>query len=862
MIAYLIERAHREIPSSMRNKPWSHVNHGTDLLSSTDQLNAYMCAYGEMHKSKCLSALQNFPYETLPTRFEIIDWGCGQGIGTICMMDCLHEHGILQQLKKVTLIEPSATALQRAKENVSTALQGWNVEIVTKQMYLPSENDSEQNVRSLDLALPSTIHLFSNILDIPSVSLSKTARLICNQAGKHFVVCVGPMNTNSPRIDEFSQYFNNKTVFSDIHEYNFGITPDTCHNFSCKSKAFYFTSTVNTFQSNVIENHYSASGAHDDYDIDALVRNGIVSEDVLKAYKTLSAKLYPKDKIFLCPDIKGDKPDIVIVRDKMGVVILNVFSENLMDYTNDSGTLTKNGVESQNPLTRVTGYKDNLITEHTTKIFKATFTDKKAWYLVRPAVWFTRNSQLDIESTFIYETQHRRPNDSKNILGGVATLSQDDFRNDKVMWKFSMWQRDTFTEEIKHEVLRLLVMQWHQFSDGDSDIVLTTRQRELANSYAGRITRTRGVAGSGKTQILVSSAVKSQLRTGRKVLILTYNITLANYIRHRINKIPADFPWNKFVITNFHKFFNWQARNNDLKLSLNSYNKEEFFNDIKKDLPKYSAIFIDEAQDYEREWFTILYNNFVEEDGEFVVFGDEKQDVYGRKVFGVIPNLGSHTWGRWNELKSSQRHNNAHICELTYEFQKAFFENPDEQEPIERMLAFDSAPLYQSFASNAPASDVVEYILNKIGSDDLDVNNTAVLSPTADYLREVDFAYRTRTGNKTKTTFASKEDYDRLLAEQNGVKNNHFKESIEEIRTNKKAHFSMLKDGLKLSTIFSYKGWEAENIFLIIPRHSQYTAFEESPELIYTGLTRAKSNLYVINMSNAKYHNFFRTHLG
>ena len=107
-------------------------------------------------------------------------------------------------------------------------------------------------------------------------------------------------------------------------------------------------------------------------------------------------------------------------------------------------------------------------------------------------------------------------------------MSQDDFRNDKVMWKFSMWQRDTFTEEIKHEVLRLLVMQWHQFSDGDSDIVLTTRQRELANSYAGRITRTRGVAGSGKTQILASSAVKSQLRTGRKVLILTYNITLAN----------------------------------------------------------------------------------------------------------------------------------------------------------------------------------------------------------------------------------------------------------------------------------------------------------------------------------------------
>jgi hypothetical protein len=67
---------------------------------------------------------------------------------------------------------------------------------------------------------------------------------------------------------------------------------------------------------------------------------------------------------------------------------------------------------------------------------------------------------------------------------------------------------------------------------------------------------------------------------------------------------------------------------------------------------------------------------------------------------------------------------------------------------------------------------------------------------------------------------------------------------------------------LKISTICSYKGWEAENVILVIQSVSKEdTDTDNCPELIYTALTRAKKNLFIINLGNEKYHHFFETNL-
>lgn len=64
----------------------------------------------------------------------------------------------------------------------------------------------------------------------------------------------------------------------------------------------------------------------------------------------------------------------------------------------------------------------------------------------------------------------------------------------------------------------------------------------------------------------------------------------------------------------------------------------------------------------------------------------------------------------------------------------------------------------------------------------------------------------------------------------------------------------------KLSSIHSYKGWESHTVFLIIEQPER-EGQQEPVELIYTALTRAQVNLFVFNLGNPYYDNFFSSNM-
>jgi hypothetical protein len=59
---------------------------------------------------------------------------------------------------------------------------------------------------------------------------------------------------------------------------------------------------------------------------------------------------------------------------------------------------------------------------------------------------------------------------------------------------------------------------------------------------------------------------------------------------------------------------------------------------------------------------------------------------------------------------------------------------------------------------------------------------------------------------------------------------------------------------MKLSSIHSFKGFESPLIFLLVNDR-------DSPEMVFTGLTRAKENLVVFLEQNSPYLEFFSRHL-
>lgn len=155
----------------------------------------------------------------------------------------------------------------------------------------------------------------------------------------------------------------------------------------------------------------------------------------------------------------------------------------------------------------------------------------------------------------------------------------------------------------------------------------------------------------------------------------------------------------------------------------------------------------------------------------------------------------------------------------------------------------------------------------------LKAEETVALSQAGDILRDMDYNYRNMTGLPTSTTFISFEEYNRLLeiheleGSENPIANYMFKRDKDAIEHNKRIHFTMENEGLKFSTIHSYKGWESPNIILFLEPELQdrekysISARENVPELIYTAITRAKENLYIINLGNENYHQFFEKYI-
>ena len=252
----IIQTAETDIPQRFRSMPWAYsdaegrtLEHGTAILETEELCSAYLAAYGRMHREKLYFALDetkekgNFPYRELHNGVELFDWGCGQGIGSMAVIENLRKEGLLSCLKKITLEEPSDVALARAVQHVKHAL-GTDSNATVKQYseYLPSDYSSKNTIQSIAVEQPCAIHIFSNVLDIESVSLKGVSKLITSSGVKHIVLCIGPANLNESRINAFKNYFkdNDIQVFTDYRETKFGKHPNG-RNYGCLIKSFAFS---------------------------------------------------------------------------------------------------------------------------------------------------------------------------------------------------------------------------------------------------------------------------------------------------------------------------------------------------------------------------------------------------------------------------------------------------------------------------------------------------------------------------------------------------------------------------------------------------------------------------------------------
>lgn len=239
------------VPDRFKSCPWHYtdgqgrgLNHGTAVLETEEQCCAYMSAYGPMHHHKLMRALdeKEFPYSDLTDGVEIYDWGCGQGIGTMAVIEKLRQHNMLGKLRKVVLEEPSDVARDRAILHVKKALEDYHADVVAVSKYLPSDyGDNSNSITSINVEQPIAIHIFSNILDIEAVSLKGVSKMITSSGKKHIVLCIGPADLKESRLSNFRNYFLEKHIhlFTNFRDTQFGQHPNK-RDYGCLISSFSF----------------------------------------------------------------------------------------------------------------------------------------------------------------------------------------------------------------------------------------------------------------------------------------------------------------------------------------------------------------------------------------------------------------------------------------------------------------------------------------------------------------------------------------------------------------------------------------------------------------------------------------------
>ena len=153
--------------------------------------------------------------------------------------------------------------------------------------------------------------------------------------------------------------------------------------------------------------------------------------------------------------------------------------------------------------------------------------------------------------------------------------------------------------------------------------------------------RLLGGAGSGKSTALAARAARLAA-LGRRVLVLSFNVTLANRLRSMVDAHARDVGANPTLVAcaNFHSFCTRVVQDAEIlgahlaappgmpwTVGIVAKATQAYENGYG---PRYDAILVDEGQDFTSEWWDLLRHRVLADGGETLVAFDPTQDIYDR----------------------------------------------------------------------------------------------------------------------------------------------------------------------------------------------------------------------------------------
>lgn len=607
-------------------------------------------------------------------------------------------------------------------------------------------------------------------------------------------------------------------------------------------------------------------------------------------------------EVYFQPCFNGDRPDIVLMSRNAGVVIIEVKDWNLDLYgidTDNKWSVRSISQRVKSPFQQVYAYKKNFFEIHVNGLLEKSLKSPVFFKLINTYVYFHHGSKQAIRNLYDPHLERLRERARQNDEDYTSKKKDFDAYERTREWiergkrrferdmsfaihrdaldkiRFPIEAKDNrFYESVYDEFRRLLNPPFHYASEGMPPNY-SDKQRRLVESSAQARSKICGLAGSGKTAVLAGRAVSAYKRHGGRVLILTFNITLCSYVHDKISAVREDFPWSSFDITNYHRFVTAALNNSGIDIHIpeelqydgddsavarqtaerrNQYLEDSYYSNLRifegaEIEPKYSTVLIDEIQDYKPEWIKMIRSHFLEADGEMLLFGDEKQNIYNRDLDGERRSKVVEGFGTWIKLTKSYRYDEqSPIIPLVDAFQRNFLLQNyelDADESFQLSLTNIGVLAYGAF-DRKKMDELAEKIIEIAKGNMIHPNDISIISSQEFILRELDHVLRTSDRHKERTLCA----FPSLEVTQHAK----YSKKYQEISSAKKKGFNLNSGVMKLSSTHSFKGFESPFIFLLVNN-------KDSPEMVFTGLTRAKQNVVVFLEEDSPYLEFFRKHL-
>ena len=364
------------------------------------------------------------------------------------------------------------------------------------------------------------------------------------------------------------------------------------------------------------------------------------------------------------------------------------------------------------------------------------------------------------------------------------------------------WMYETFKNKLLRGIGFVQVLSTKIKYDSERFVKLTDRQLEIFNRVSSIDNLIAfGPAGSGKT-IIAKTVAQDFLNNNQTVLFLCFNRTLANKTRYEFDKYEERINVATFhslarsIIEEFDK--DWWNNNGDKK-------EEDFWN---LDIPikmeelipfvsnRYDALVIDEGQDFKELWYEIIFS-LIKEGGKKLIFMDEMQNIFGH--YTTIPNEQQFTK---YSLPENCRNTKSIVNYLSTVVG-------------EKILSFENSPIGDEIVNKefANQAEQQKYLLEEIKS----------------------LTHEQGIGTEQIVIMLNSSKEDSCLAEITKTG----KIPIKSIDRSGR----MQRDSINYTTINTYKGLEADIVFIV---DANLIPEEKKLEMLYTEASRARFKLYVL----------------